>query len=432
MIPLIIFFICCFYFTAAFHGETVIREAQDVIQHTCHLMSSSLDALTGCQASIEDPSSTTRLLSLFVLSTISVSLLISTFVTSYYILLPLTKMSWKQLQILSQVFKTANIDRTRHGGELIGKVLKAHGVKNVFTLSGGHISPILVGAQNEGIRVIDTRHEVNAVFAADAVARVTGTPGVAVVTAGPGLTNTVTAVKNAQMAESPVVLMGGCAATLMKGRGALQDIDHMSVFKSITKWQCNVTTVRDIVPAVREALRQCQSGTPGPVFLELPLDILYQFPVVEKEFLVRSKGNSIAQKALGWYLKNYANNLFHDGFKTTDYSPLKLDIPMPSSGEVSKAAHLLKNAKRPLILLGSQATLPPLPATDLQKTIEEIGIPVYLGGMSRGLLGTSSKLQMRQNRKDALKEADVVLMGGMVADFRSAPLHDIQKLFLCF
>lgn len=105
--------------------------------------------------------------------------------------------------------------------------MKSHGVQNVFTLSGGHIAPVLVAAEKLGIRVVDVRHEVTTVFAADAAARLSGVPGVACVTAGPGVTNTVTAVKNAQMAESPLVLIGGCAATLMKGKGALQDIDQM-------------------------------------------------------------------------------------------------------------------------------------------------------------------------------------------------------------
>ena len=110
---------------------------------------------------------------------------------------------------------------------MVASVLKSHGIKNVFTLSGGHISSILTACEEVGIRVVDTRHEATAVFAADAVARLSGIPGVAVVTAGPGVTNTVTAIKNAQMSESPVVLLGGAAATLLKGRGALQDIDQL-------------------------------------------------------------------------------------------------------------------------------------------------------------------------------------------------------------
>lgn len=320
--------------------------------------------------------------------------------------------------MLTQPFRKAVIDPNVHGGELVAQVLKSHGVQNIFTLSGGHIAPILVGAEKAGIRVIDTRHEVNAVFAADAAARVSGIPGVAVVTAGPGLTNTVTAVKNAQMAESPVVLMGGCAATLLKGRGALQDIDHMSVFKSITKWQTSVGTVREVIPAVREAFRQSQSGTPGPVFVEFPLDVLYQYSVVKKEFMGKSTGSGFSAKLLAWYLKNYGENLFSGNADKQDTSPLKLDIPQPSRSEVQKAADLISSAKSPLILLQSQAVLPPVGGDGLRKVIESLKIPVYLGGMARGLLGPHSDVQMRQNRKDALKEADVVLMGGMVADFR--------------
>src|SRR5215470_13149707 len=116
-----------------------------------------------------------------------------------------------------------------NGGEIIAKVLARHGVKFLFTLSGGHIAPIFVEAKRAGIRIVDVRHEANAVFAADAVARLSGVPGVAAVTAGPGVTNTITAVKNAQLAQSPVVVLGGATATILRGRGSLQDIDQMAL-----------------------------------------------------------------------------------------------------------------------------------------------------------------------------------------------------------
>src|SRR5512138_3440671 len=112
------------------------------------------------------------------------------------------------------------------GGAWIARVLAGQGARFLFTLCGGHISPILVGCKQRGIRVIDTRHEATAGFAAEAVARLTGQPGVAAVTAGPGLTNTITAVKNAQLAQSPLLLLGGAAPTALQGRGALQDIDQ--------------------------------------------------------------------------------------------------------------------------------------------------------------------------------------------------------------
>src|SRR5882762_3196164 len=139
------------------------------------------------------------------------------------------------------------------GGDLIADVLLKQGVRFLFTLCGGHIAPILVSAKARGIRVVDARHEATAVFAADAVARLTGVPGVAAVTAGPGVTNTVTAVKNAQMAQSPVVLLGGATATMLRGRGSLQDIDQMAVMKPLTKWATAVKTVPALGPIVERA-----------------------------------------------------------------------------------------------------------------------------------------------------------------------------------
>ena len=119
-----------------------------------------------------------------------------------------------------------------HGGERVARALHAHGVRFLFTLCGGHISPILVAAKALGVRIVDTRDEATAVFAADAMARLTGTPGVAAVTAGPGLSNTITALKNAQLAQSPLLLLGGAAPTALQGRGALQDIDQRSLMRS--------------------------------------------------------------------------------------------------------------------------------------------------------------------------------------------------------
>jgi acetolactate synthase-1/2/3 large subunit len=150
-----------------------------------------------------------------------------------------------------------------HGGDLIAEVLEAQGVPFLFTLCGGHISPILVGARQRGIRVIDVRHEATAVFAADAVARLSGIPGVAVVTAGPGATNTVTAVKNAQLAQSPLILIGGAAATALKGRGALQDIDQIALFEPHVKWAKTVRRVKDLVSALEKAFEVARSDVPG-------------------------------------------------------------------------------------------------------------------------------------------------------------------------
>ncbi|KAH7644827.1 acetolactate synthase-like protein [Dermatophagoides farinae] len=315
--------------------------------------------------------------------------------------------------------KKIDPNSTRHGGELVASVLHSHGVQRVFTLSGGHISPILTASEKRGIQVIDVRHEVNAVFAADATARLSGVPGVAVVTAGPGVTNTVTAIKNAQMAESPVILLGGAAASLLKGRGALQDIDQLSLFKPITKKAYSITKVRDIVPCMREAFQIAQSGTPGPVFVELPIDVLYPYSVVSKEFVAASSSRSMAGKIVNWYLNNYMKNLYAGAFdREHNVEPLPLDIPYASESDVSKAVEMITKAKKPLMILGSQSVLPPIGAEKLRKAIEDIGIPVYLGGMARGLLGRKSTINMRQARRDALKECDLLILGGSVADFR--------------
>lgn len=307
----------------------------------------------------------------------------------------------------------------RNGGEHVAAVLKAHGIKYVFTLVGGHISPILVECERAGIRVIDTRHEVTCVFAADAVARLSGVVGVACVTAGPGLTNTVTAIKNASMAESPILLLGGASATILKGRGSLQDIDQLALFKPLCKYVATISRVRDIVPTLKEAIRIAQSGTPGPVFVELPIDSLYPYNLVMKEIVSADKpAKTLGMKLVRLYLTNYVNRLFAGAWETVDPRPLKITFPTASSGSVRKCAALLRGAKKPLILLGSQATLPPMKPESVQGALEKIGAPCFLGGMSRGYLGKNSPLHIRQKRSLALKDADVVICAGAVADFR--------------
>ncbi|XP_071583000.1 2-hydroxyacyl-CoA lyase 2-like [Heliangelus exortis] len=176
----------------------------------------------------------------------------------------------QRLGLFYQLLHKVEPRSPRHGGEVVAQVLKSHGVRFLFTLPGGHISPILVASEKLGIRVVDTRHEATALCAADAVARLTGTVGVAVVTAGPGVTNTVTAMKNAHLAESPVLLLAGAAASLQKGRGALQDIEQVALFRTLCKATLSVPTLRDIVPTLRRAIatrpvrdpRPCLRGAP--------------------------------------------------------------------------------------------------------------------------------------------------------------------------
>jgi acetolactate synthase-1/2/3 large subunit len=305
------------------------------------------------------------------------------------------------------------------GGQIVAAALKAQGVTFLYTLVGGHISPILVAAQQQGIRVVDVRHEATAVFAADATARLTGIPGVAAVTAGPGVTNTLTAVKNAQMAQSPVVLIGGAAPTALKGRGALQDIDQVSLFRTVVKWSAAVRRVRDVGPALNEAFRQAQSGVPGPVFVEFPVDLLYAEPMVRQLYGAQRGGRSLGARAVQAYLRWHVNRLFAGSQRPYEAPPaqsLVLDLPAPA--QVAAVAARLAQAQRPVILVGSQALLAPDQAPALAQALTALGAPIYLSGMARGLLGRNHPLHVRHQRRAALKEADLVLLAGVPCDFR--------------
>jgi acetolactate synthase-1/2/3 large subunit len=307
----------------------------------------------------------------------------------------------------------------RHGGDLITEVLKAQGVQFLFTLCGGHISPILVAGKQRGIRVIDVRHEATAVFAADAVARLTGTPGVAAVTAGPGVTNTMTAVKNAQLAQSPVVILGGATATALKGRGALQDIDQMALFKPHVKWAKAVRRVRDLVPALEQAFRISKSDVPGPVFVECPVDLLYDESVVRDWYGVKSQtGRSLSERVLKLYLNRHVNQLFADRDTIKFSSQIEVAPPKPEAAKIRQTAEKLQRAERPVLLAGSQALLEAAEAKRVAESLERLGIPVYLSGMARGLLGKQHALLMRHKRREALKEADLVILAGVPCDFR--------------
>ncbi len=314
-----------------------------------------------------------------------------------------------------------------HGGDLVAEVLKAQGTQFLFTLCGGHIAPILVACKQRGIRVIDTRHEATAVFAADAVARLGGRPGVAAVTAGPGLTNTITAVKNAQMAQSPVVLIGGAAPTALQGRGALQDIDQMALIRPHVKWTRKVRRVKDLIPALEQAFRVAQEGVPGPVFVEAPIDVLYDESLVRQWYGADRGGKTLADKALKAYLNFHVNRMFGDTDNLRAGPQVQVLPPQPDSGRVKQAAERLLGAQRPVILVGSQAMLDPAHANPLIAALEKIGAPVYLSGMARGLLGRDHALQVRHKRREALREADFVLLAGVPADFRLDYGNHIQR-----
>ena len=306
-----------------------------------------------------------------------------------------------------------------HGGDRVAASLEAHGVRFLFTLCGGHISPILVAAKARHIRVIDVRHEATAVFAADAVARRTGIPGVAAVTAGPGVTNTITALKNAQLAQSPVILLGGAAPTALQGRGALQDIDQKKLVTPHVKRYIRVARVADLGPAVDEAFFEAQSGVPGPVFVECPVDLLYDEASIRQWYAdAAGKGKSIADRALRFYLNRHANKMFAGASVAAPPRVRRVTPTAVAESALARTLTALKKAERPLMVLGSQAVACMENANNIVDAATRLGIPVYLSGMARGSLGRDHPLQFRHQRRQALREADCVILAGVPCDFR--------------
>jgi acetolactate synthase-1/2/3 large subunit len=306
-----------------------------------------------------------------------------------------------------------------HGGDRVAAALAAHGVRFLFTLCGGHISPILVAAKARGVRVVDVRDEATAVFAADAVARLTGKPGVAAVTAGPGVTNALTALENARLAQSPLLLLGGAAPTALQGRGALQDIDQGPVVAPFVKWAKRVRRVSDLAPAVAEALAAAREGMPGPVFVECPVDLLYDEKTIRQWYDdAAGKGTSIADRLRRLYLERHAARLFSGLKQAPPLSPRAVAAPSAAEAQVEAAAARLAAAERPLVVVGSQALVGADDPTRIAEALSRLGAPVYLSGMARGLLGRGHPLQRLHQRRQALREADCVLLAGAPCDFR--------------
>ena len=318
-----------------------------------------------------------------------------------------------------------------HGGSIIGELLAQQGVTCLYTLCGGHISPILVGAKSHGVQVVDVRDEATAAFAADAASRMTGIPGVCAVTAGPGVTNTMTAVKNAQMAQQPMVIFGGATATILRGRGSLQDIDQMSLMQPVTKWCARISKVGEIVPFVTKAFRIAREGVPGPVFLEVPVDLLYPEGIVE-EWYLKESGVEAMKGAVGQAaqlaMKGYLKRQFH-----MPHIPLpelrRSRQPTATDEEVDAVGKAVAGASKPALVIGSQAmvNLTPLEADRLADAVRTLGMPTFLGGSARGLLGRFSDIQFRHKRSRALREADVVIVAGFPFDFRMGYGQKINK-----
>ena len=312
-----------------------------------------------------------------------------------------------------------------HIGLDIGSFFKQKNISSIFTLCGGHISPILVGCEKENIDIIQVRDEVSAVFAADAVSRLTDSIGVAIVTAGPGVTNTVTAIKNAQMAQSPVLLIGGAAATLLKGRGSLQDIDQISLLKTYVKSAVSVKKTRDVIPTLANAINTAISGVPGPVFVELPIDLLYPEEDIRNEFMNQLPKSGFFGKIAQWYVNRHLNDLFSSKKSSIKVNPVKafkLD-----QHKIDKAALSIVKAKKPVFLLGNQVTQNKEFLSMCLKSLDKLSAPVYTSGMARGCFNSSDKYFFRHNRKHALKNADVVVTLGVPLDFRLGYGFSVNK-----
>ena len=313
----------------------------------------------------------------------------------------------------------------QHIGLDIGSFFKQKNISSVFTLCGGHISPILVGCEKENINIIQVRDEVSAVFAADAVSRLTDSVGVAIVTAGPGVTNTITAIKNAQMAQSPVLLIGGAAATLLKGRGSLQDIDQISLLKTYVKSAVSVKKTRDVIPTLANALNIATSGVPGPVFVELPIDLLYPEEDIRKEFINQLPKSGYFGKIAHWYVERHLNDLFSSKKSSIKVKPVK-EFKLDQR-KIDKAALAIVKAKKPVFLLGNQVTQNKEFLPMCLKSIDKLSVPTFTSGMARGCFGSSDKYFFRHNRKHALKNADVVVTLGIPLDFRLGYGFSINK-----
>jgi acetolactate synthase-1/2/3 large subunit len=293
-----------------------------------------------------------------------------------------------------------------HGGWLVARILKREGVEVVFTLSGGHIAAIYDGCVREGIRVVDTRHEQAAVHAAEGWAKCTRRPGVALLTAGPGVTDGVTGVANAYLAGSPVLVIGGAAPLSLWDRGALQEMNQIDLLRPITKWARTVHETGRIAEYVAAAFRQMLNGKPGPVFLEIPMDVL----------------NNLAD----------TDNVTDPG-EPSSYRPAGPVQPTPD--QVERAAALLEQAERPVIMAGSAVWWCD-GAEALRELAERIQAPVYLNGAGRGCLPPTHPLFFSASRRKALEGADTILAIGTRMDFRlnhgRPPLIPVEARLIWF
>ena len=272
--------------------------------------------------------------------------------------------------------------RTFHGGRLVARRLKAHGVSKLFTLSGGHLFSIYDGCREEGIAIVDVRHESTAAFAAEGWAKVTREPGVCALTAGPGVTNGMSAIASAQANHSPIVVLGGRAPAMRWGQGSLQEIDHVPFVRPLTKLAATAAATDEIPGLLDDAFAAALSHHYGPVFLDFPLDHVFM---------------EAAEPELG--------------------TPRLPDTPPAAEEAIGRAAELLSAAERPVIMAGTDLYWG-RGEGPLGELVEGLGIPTFLNGLARGCLPADHELFFSRARSKGLKEADVALVIGVPMDFR--------------
>jgi acetolactate synthase-1/2/3 large subunit len=270
-----------------------------------------------------------------------------------------------------------------HGGRLAVEVLGAHGIDTMFTLSGGHLFVLYDGAVQTGLRLVDVRHEQSATFAAEGFAKVTRRLGCAALTAGPGVTNGVSALTAARMNGSPIVVLAGRAPQARWGSGSLQELDHLPIVQSVTKSAATATSAASIVAEVDAACRAARTPHRGPTFVDIPLDAFgpgsVDIPLVEGD----------------------------DGFRGA----------APDPDAVARVAALVAESARPVLVAGgdvywARAEVP------MRAFAEAARVPVFVNGMGRGTLPADHELAFSRARSLALKEADLVLVAGTPLDFR--------------
>lgn len=280
-----------------------------------------------------------------------------------------------------------------HGGRLVAQALKRHGITHIFTLCGGHIQAIYDGCIDESIRVVDVRHEQTAGHAADGWARVTGKPGICAVTAGPGITDAVTAAANAQRGGIPMVIIGGAGPKLLCDMGSLQDMDCVTLMRPITKWSVQVPETRRIAEYIDAAMRVAQSNVPGPVFLEMPLDLLMN---------MHDDADAPATRPVVGVAGS------------SDASPPR---PAGDPRSIARAAELLAAAERPCFVVGTQIRWSPH-RDAVKRAADAFQVPFYLNGMARGGLPYEHPSLFSRSRKFALAQSDLVFVFGTPFDFR--------------